>query len=70
MEFEDLPLELSIWLHNLKHGSGTLQSDILDVFESAETLDDAIVGSIDSMSVIISEAANNIEWLNNYQKRR
>lgn len=66
MEFEDLPPELSEWLHSLKHGSGTLQSDIIDVIENAETVNQAICGSIDSMSEIISEAAHNIEWLNAY----
>ena len=68
MKFEDLPPELSVWLHNLKHGSGTLQSDIIDVFENAETVNQAICGSIDSMSEIISEAAHNIEWLNAYRQ--
>ena len=70
MEYEDLPLELAGWFNSLKHGSSTLQLDIIDVFEKAETLDDAIIGSIDSMSEIISEAAHNIEWMNNYQKSR
>ena len=67
MESKDLPQELQGWLHDLKHGSGTLQSDILDVIENAETLNQAICGSIDSMSEIIGEAAHNIEWLNSYK---
>lgn len=68
MELEHIPSEVFVFLNGLKHGSGTLQTDILDVFEAAETLDDALIGSIDSMSEIISEAAHNIEWLNSYQK--
>lgn len=68
MELEDLPQEVSVWLHDLKHGSGTLQADILDAFENAETFDEAVRNSIDSMAELMTEAAQNIEWLNHHRK--
>jgi len=68
MKFEDLSGEVQLWLHDLKHGSGTLQADILDAFENAETLDDAVRNSIDSMAELMTEAAHNIEWLNHHRK--
>ena len=70
MNLEDLPQEVQVWLHVLKHGSGTLQSDIVDAFEKADTFDDAVRNSIDNMAELMSEAAHNIEWLNHHRKCR
>lgn len=68
MNLEDLPHEVQVWLHDLKYGSGTLQSDIHDAFENAESFDDAISSSIDCSAELMGEAAHNIEWLNDHRK--
>lgn len=56
MKYEELPEKMQKQIDELKHYAQTIQSDVLDVIESAESLEEFRSQVDSSMDDIISEA--------------
>jgi len=55
MELEDLPSGLQSVVRDLKHASTTVQNDVLDSIESANTTTEAIDNTISALSSVVAE---------------
>lgn len=56
MDLEDLPEELQEMVEGLKHGSNTIECDVIDALENAETLIEFKENALNSINDLISEA--------------
>ena len=56
MKYEELPEKIQKQIDELKHYSQTIQSDVLDALESAESMEEFRSQVDSSMMEIISEA--------------
>ncbi len=65
MRFEELPEDLQDYIIKLKHVSWTLQSDVFDDLDSANTIEEFRDKVDESMNNIISEAKEILKVLGN-----
>jgi hypothetical protein len=56
MRFEDLPGPMQDAFESLKHGSATIESDIQDALESADSLEDFCSRAETALNILIEEA--------------
>ncbi len=61
MKFEKLPEDIQEDVKSLKHGSNTIECDILDAIEEAENLPDFRVRTIAKMQMLINECNETIK---------
>lgn len=63
MEIEDLPEDLREMVEGLRHGSNTIECDVKDALENAESLDDFKANVSNAMHDLVGEIKEIMETL-------
>jgi len=63
MKIEELDQDLQEQIRLLKHGSSTIEQDVLDALESADTLDNFKYNAKLALTTLIDEAHNAINYI-------